>query len=174
MTRKTDDMPTVSLRAIEPEDLELLYRIENDVRLWNIGTTNVPYSRYVLHDYVANSTGDIYTDRQVRLMIENGAGEVVGIVDIINFDPQHLRAEIGIVIENRYRNQGYGTSALSHIADYSLNILHLHQLYAWVDMENTASLNLFAKAGYTVTARVADWLYDGKQFHDAAIMQIIL
>lgn len=167
-------MPAVNLRAIEPEDLELLYRIENDVCLWSIGTTNVPYSRYVLHDYVANSTGDIYTDRQVRLMIENGAGEVVGIVDIINFDPQHLRAEIGIVIENRYRNQGYGTSALSHIADYSLNILHLHQLYAWVDMENTASLNLFAKAGYTVTARVDDWLYDGKQFHDAAIMQIIL
>ena len=75
-------MPAVNLRAIEPEDLELLYRIENDVCLWSIGTTNVPYSRYVLHDYVANSTGDIYTDRQVRLMIENGAGEVVGIVDI--------------------------------------------------------------------------------------------
>ena len=167
-------MPVVSLRAIEPEDLELLYRIENDVRLWNIGTTNVPYSRYVLHDYVANSSGDIYTDRQVRLMIENEQGEVVGIVDIINFDPQHLRAEVGIVIENRYRNRGYASSALRHIAEYSLGILHLHQLYAWVDVENKASLNLFTKAGYTIAAKMNDWLYDGKQFHDAAVMQIIL
>ncbi|MDE5947786.1 MAG: GNAT family N-acetyltransferase [Prevotella sp.] len=167
-------MPVVSLRAIEPEDLELLYRIENDVRLWNIGTTNVPYSRYVLHDYVANSSGDIYTDRQVRLMIENEQGEVVGIVDIINFDPQHLRAEVGIVIENRYRNRGYASSALRRIAEYSLSILHLHQLYAWVDVENKASLNLFTKAGYTIVAKINDWLYDGKQFHDAAVMQIIL
>ena len=167
-------MPVVSLRAIEPEDLELLYRIENDVRLWNIGTTNVPYSRYVLHDYVANSSGDIYTDRQVRLMIENEQGEVVGIVDIINFDPQHLRAEVGIVIENRYRNRGYASSALRRIAEYSLSILHLHQLYAWVDVENKASLNLFTKAGYTIAAKMNDWLYDGKQFHDAAVMQIIL
>ncbi len=174
MTRNTDNMPVVSLRAIEPEDLELLYRIENDMRLWNIGTTNVPYSRYVLHEYVANSSGDIYTDRQVRLMIENELGEVVGIVDIINFDPQHLRAEVGIVIENRYRNRGYASSALKHIAEYSLSILHLHQLYAWVDVENKASLNLFTKAGYTIVAQMSDWLYDGKQFHDAVIMQIIL
>ena len=71
----------ITLRAIEPEDLDLLYRIENDVRLWNVGTSNVPYSRYVLHDYVAHVTNDIYTDRQVRMMIVNEAGQTVGIVD---------------------------------------------------------------------------------------------
>ena len=64
--------PSIRLRAIEPEDLDLLYRIENDVKLWNIGTTNVPYSRYILHDYVANASDDIYTDRQVRMMVERG------------------------------------------------------------------------------------------------------
>ena len=43
-------MNKIKLRAIEPEDLEVLYKIENDVRLWNIGVTNVPYSKYTLHD----------------------------------------------------------------------------------------------------------------------------
>ena len=62
---------SVRLRAMEPEDLDLLYRIENDQELWCLGSTNVPYSRYTLHDYVANSTGDIYSDKQVRLIIEN-------------------------------------------------------------------------------------------------------
>ena len=52
-------LPSVHLRAIEPEDLDLLYRIENDIKLWNIGATNVPYSRYTLHDYIANASGDI-------------------------------------------------------------------------------------------------------------------
>ena len=68
-------LPPVHLRAIEPEDLDLLYRIENDRSLWNVGTSNVPYSRYTLHDYIANASDDIYADRQVRMMVENEAGE---------------------------------------------------------------------------------------------------
>ena len=92
-------IPVVNLRAIEPEDLDVLYQIENDEALWDVGITNVPYSRYTLHDYIAQSAGDIYTDRQVRLMIENEQRQTVGIVDIVNFQPQHLRAEV-------FRNHG--------------------------------------------------------------------
>ena len=31
----------MKLRAIEPEDLDLLYQIENDQSLWKVGATNV-------------------------------------------------------------------------------------------------------------------------------------
>ena len=75
--------PIVSLRAIEPEDLNILYQIENDEELWDVGVTNVPYSRYTLHNYIAQSAGDIYSDRQVRLMIENETREIIGIVENI-------------------------------------------------------------------------------------------
>ena len=60
---------TVSLRAMEPEDLDVLYRIENDTKLWNVGCTNVPYSRFTLHNYIADCKNDIYADRQLRLII---------------------------------------------------------------------------------------------------------
>ena len=99
----TVTLPSVHLRAIEPEDLDMLYTIENDTSMWNVGTTSVPYSRYTLYEYIANSKNDIYTDRQVRMMIENGDREIVGIVDLINFDPKHLRAEIGIAIAKHLR-----------------------------------------------------------------------
>ncbi|MCI6309270.1 MAG: GNAT family N-acetyltransferase, partial [Prevotella sp.] len=55
-------LPTVKLRALEPEDLEMLYTIENNQSEWNVGATNVPYSRYVLRDYIANTASDIYAD----------------------------------------------------------------------------------------------------------------
>lgn len=163
----------VSLRAIEPEDLDLLYRIENDRNLWNVGTTNVPYSRYTLHDYIANASDDIYADRQVRMMVENASGEIVGIVDIVNFDPGHRRAEVGLIILNKYRRQGYGCSTLEAIADYALRILHLHQLFAFVDSNNVASLQLFKKMGYHESARIVDWLYDGCNYNDAIVMQFV-
>ena len=164
----------LNLRAIEPEDLDLLYRIENDTTLWNIGTSNVPYSRYLLHDYVAQATNDIYTDRQVRMMIDNGEGQTVGIVDLVCFDPANRRAELGIIILNDYRRQGYATATLQQIRDYALRVLHLHQLYAYIDERNEASLSLFRKAGFTISGRIPEWLFDGEQYHDACLLQLVL
>jgi diamine N-acetyltransferase len=164
----------VIIRAMEPEDLELLYQIENDESLWGVSTTNVPYSRYALHDYMAHASGDIYTDRQVRLMIENETAQVVGIVDVVSFDPQNLRAELGIVVRKDWRQQGYGYAALSHICQYALRVLHLHQLYCYVAADNTVSLRLFEKCGFSRSVVLNEWLFDGHTYHDAILMQKIL
>ena len=166
-------IPEIRLRAMEPEDLDLLYRIENDMKLWNVGATNVPYSRYTLHDYIATASNDIYVDRQVRMMIENPSGEVVGIVDLVNFDPNNCRAEVGLIILDAFRRQGYGSSALTAIADYALHTLHLHQLFAFVDTNNEASMRLFRKQGYQPSSTISDWLYDGREYRDAVLMQLV-
>ena len=167
------EQPIVRLRAMEPEDLDLLYRIENDPQLWNVGATNVPYSRYSLHDYIANATGDIYTDKQVRLIIENDARQVVGIVDIVNFDPSNRRAELGLVIEEPFRKCGYALSTMTEIGRYARRVLHLHQLFAFIDVDNEECLALFRKLGYQESSRLKDWLYDGTEYRDAVVMQTL-
>jgi diamine N-acetyltransferase len=159
---------------MEPEDLDLLYRIENDQTLWSVGTTNVPYSRYVLHDYIANASDDIYTDRQVRFIIENGVGETVGTIDITNFDAKNLRAEVGIVVVSNHRRQGYASGALRQIIDYSLRVLHLHQLYAVISNDNEAAFQLFRNAGFQESSQLKEWLFDGKKYQSAVLMQIFL
>lgn len=165
---------SVRIRAMEPEDLDILYRIENDSLLWGVGATNVPYSRYLLHEYVSNATGDIYTDGQVRLIVENADGEVVGIADLVNFDATHRRAEIGIVIEKPHRRKGYAAETILRVIDYSRRVLHLHQLYAYVDSRNVASVALFTQVGFVHKAELADWLYDGVDYHPAFLMQYLL
>ena len=42
----------VSLRALEPTDLETLYRWENDTALWTVSDTVAPYSREALWQYL--------------------------------------------------------------------------------------------------------------------------
>ena len=157
---------------MEPEDLDMLYNIENNVKLWNVGITNVPYSRYILHDYIANASNDIYTDRQVRLIVESENKESVGIVDIVNFEPQHCRAEIGIVIQNTYRGRGFARAAIRETIHYSSKVLHLHQLYAIICVDNEKSINLFKSLGFNQNAILKDWLFDGKGYYNAAMMQI--
>lgn len=168
------NLPIVKLRAMEPEDLDLLYQIENDSSIWHVGTNNVPYSRYVLHDYIAHASGDIYTDKEVRMMIDNEQGETVGIVDLVNFSPQHQRAEIGIVIKDGCRNLGYANAAIRKIMSYAHDVVHLHQLYAIVEATNEISLNLFESLGFSRSICLKEWTFNGNTYVDAIFIQKFL
>ena len=172
--RMKNEESFVRLRALEPEDLDLLYHIENDETLWSLGPTNVPYSRFFLHQFMADTTGDIFTDKQVRLVIEDSQGQVVGMADILSFDPKNQKAELGIVVLNEYRRRGYAQAALNHIHRYVRQTLHLHQVYAIVCAGNSVALRLFQQLGYHRSASLSDWLYDGTMYHDAIVMRKIL
>lgn len=164
----------ITIRAMEPEDLDLLYQVENDKELWDIGPTTVPYSRYVLHDYISNASGDIYTDKQVRMVVENEQHVTIGIVDLLNFDPKNRKAEVGIVICAPYRQQGYGKAVLLQLHHYAKQTLHLHQLYAIISSHNEASLSLFTQMEYHKGAVLKDWLFDGSDYQDAQVVQLFL
>ena len=76
------------LRAVEPEDLQVLYAIENDPQSWDISNFTVPYSKYVLKQYIENSQCDMFADKQLRLMIVRKSDrQVLGTVDITDFVP---------------------------------------------------------------------------------------
>lgn len=160
-------MKRIKLRAIEPEDLELLYSIENNMSVWNVGMTNVPYSKFALNEYLLNIKYDMYADRQVRLMVDNCEGKTIGIVDITDYDPRHNRAEVGIIIMNEYRRQGYATEVLQAVREYAKNVIHLHKLYAVIDTNNTAALNTFLKADFTEECVLKDWLRGNDGYEDA-------
>ncbi|MCI7580362.1 MAG: GNAT family N-acetyltransferase [Prevotella sp.] len=168
-------MDEIILRALEPEDLDVLYSIENDIELWNVGYTTVPYSRYLLHDYIANSTCDIYADKQLRLLaVTMDGGDVVGIVDITDYNPQHNRAELGLVVRRQYRNMGYGSIIVKQMIEYAHQVIHLHQLYVVVDIENTPSIDLFKNNGFRLSHYLEDWLYDGEKYRKAVFLTLFL
>lgn len=167
--------PHVILRAMEPEDLDTLYKIENNQELWAVSATNVPYSRFALHEYVETNTNDIYADKQVRLMIDNDAGETVGIIDLMNFSPQHSRAEVGIVIMKPHRQKGYATAAMEKLVAYARQTLHLHQLFLVTECDNENCLLLFEKLGFEKTALLKQWLQKKEGvYKDACLMQLFL
>lgn len=174
MSQQEKAQMQVVLRALEPEDLENLYEIENDENIWGVGNTNVPYSHAVLLDYIASATGDIYTDKQVRLMVENAHGEVVGIVDLMNFDPRHRRAEVGIVVKKAFRHQGYATAILCKVKDYALHVLNLHQIYAIVGESNKVSLKMLKSSGFQGTKVLKDWIFNAGKYETAYFFQSFL
>ena len=168
------EKPQVKLRALEPEDLNFLYEIENDEMIWNVGLTNVPYSKNLLLDYIASSSGDIFSDKQVRMIIVNERGEDVGMVDLIDFSPAHQRAELGLVIKSSFRRQGYASATLAKIKEYAKNIVHLHQIYAIVGVRNEKMAKLLKMSGFQGDKVLKGWLRNGDGYDDAFFFQTFL
>lgn len=162
------------LRALEPEDLDFLYELENDMDLWACGTSTTPISRYALKQYIASCKNDIFEDGQVRFGIQNG-GNLVGLLDLTGFQPIHRRAEVGIVIHRDFQGMGLGVLALGLLKEYAQNRIGLHQLYAIVAENNDRARNLFLAAGYEQTHRLRDWLFSSLgEVQDAIVYQCFL
>lgn len=166
---------TIALRALEPTDLDTLYRWENDTALWVVSDTVAPYSRQALWRYLEDYTGDIYAQRQLRLMITmTDDGRPVGTVDFLNFDPLNNRAELGLFIDRSYREQGIGYQALDLLTAYARNHLGLRQLYVYIALDNVTCLHLFEKYGYRRVGVIQSWVKRGIDYHDVALLQMIL
>jgi len=164
----------VFLRAMEPDDIDILYNWENDISLWQVSNTLAPYSRFSLEQYVMNSAQDIYTTRQLRLMIvENNTKETVGTIDLFDFEPAHMRAGIGIMIKEDNRQQGLAGDALGLVIDYAFRTLNLHQLFCNITSDNTASLRLFQKFGFVIAGHKKQWLQRQSGWTDEFFLQLI-
>jgi diamine N-acetyltransferase len=168
----------VVLRAVEPSDIELLYKWENDPVIWRVSNTVTPFSKYILQKYIESSHLDIYQTKQLRLMIDlkDVIKEVktVGAIDLFDFDPYHLRAGVGILIGGKQdRNQGIATNALSELIRYTFDILGLHQLYCNITIDNKASLRVFEKHGFVVCGTKKDWIKRQQGFTDELMLQLI-
>jgi diamine N-acetyltransferase len=166
---------TISLRAPEPEDLDLLYIWENEPSIWKVSGTLTPFSRFILKQYLEHAGKDIYEVKQLRLMIQlKNNHRPVGAVDLFEFDPHHRRVGIGILIaEPSDRRQGYAREALETMISYCFEVLHLHQVFCNISAENSASIKLFKEAGFKECGRKKDWLFDGNSYQDELLFQKI-
>ncbi|MFV0590590.1 MAG: GNAT family N-acetyltransferase [Draconibacterium sp.] len=165
----------ISLRPLEPEDIDLLYKWENNIEIWQVSNTKTPFSKHILAQYIAESAKDIYATHQLRLIIQDEKEQAVGAVDLFDFEPYHLRAGVGILIhKNEDRGKGYAGDALLALSVYALETLGLKQLYANIAADNITSIHLFEKAGFQKAGVKKAWLKTRNGWKDEELYQKIL
>lgn len=163
----------VYLRALEPQDVDLLYIWENDPEVWVVSDTLVPFSKYTLKEFVKSSHTDIYVSKQLRLMVDDYDGHSVGAIDIFDFDPFNRRAGIGILIDKHFRQHGFAEDAVRCVCHYLFTTLQLHQVFCNVMSDNEISLHLFEKVGFVQCGVKKDWMRRKNHFIDVHILQLI-
>lgn len=164
----------IKLRPLEPSDLDLLFSIENDSQYWEISNTLVPFSRDILLKYLNNAHQDIYEAKQLRLVITRKSDSIImGLIDLFDFNPQHQRAGIGILILNKFQREGYASRTLDLFINYAFEHLDLHQLYADIPVSNKKSLQLFSKKNFDEVGTQKGWIKVKGKFVDVRKLQLL-
>ena len=163
----------VYLRALEPEDLELIYIIENDESVWEVSQTQTPYSRFLIKQYLENCHKDIYEVKQLRLMIVTNSEEPVGFIDLFDFDPKNDKVGLGVLVLDHARGKKYGQEALKLLIEYAFKNLYVHQIYANVLEDNLGSIKLFEKLNFVKSGVKKDWVLEGNQYKNEYLFQLI-
>ena len=168
------------LRKIEPSDLPFLYLWENDATMWADSDTHNPLSRHDLHQYIENTTGDIYRDGQLRLIIEDSqlsnnrsskcetrtlnsqlSTKVIGCIDLFDFDARNRKAAIGMYIAPHARGNGVGKQAVQLLLDYAFGHLQLRMVYAIISVHNTPCSHIYEQMGFAASSVLQDWTLEG-------------
>ena len=160
-------------RALEPEDVTMLFKWENDLEINEVSLSKVPFSKYILEQYIAQAHLDIQQAGQYRFVLEVTEGNAVGCVDLFDYDAIDRRAAIGIIIEKKYRLKGYAAEAITLMKDYAFNRIGMRQLHCSVGVSNEKSLQLFRSAGFTEIGIRKDWSFRNGAFHDVVEFQFI-
>ncbi|TDQ27814.1 GNAT family N-acetyltransferase [Tenacibaculum caenipelagi] len=164
----------INLRALEPEDLEFLFQIENNELFWEVSHTQTPFSKYLLKQYLENAHLDIYEAKQLRLIIEEKAtNKPIGMIDLFDFNPQHRRAGIGILVHPDFQQNGFASEALQLLTKFCFTHLQLHQLYANITDDNIQSIHLFQKHNFMKIGVKKDWTYHNGTYKNEILFQLI-
>lgn len=163
------------MRALEPEDINILYKWENDTNIWRVSNTISPFSKYILREFIENQKYDIYETRQLRLIIEDKEScRPVGAIDLFDIDPNNRRAGVGILIYNSEdQGVGYASSALNALIMYSFQILGMNQLYCNIPLSNKQSLSLFRAKGFSIVGLKKEWIRTTVDWESEYMLQLL-
>lgn len=157
------------LRPLEEEDLNLLYEWENNSANWQYTNTLMPYSKHTLLEYIRNCKTDFLSQESLKLIIELADGTAVGTLDVFNIDHFNGRAELGVFLDSKYRDNGYATTAYNLFKDYAFNFLGWKNLYSIVPKKNSPMHAVMHRTGFLSSGTLKNWIKVSCEYEDAEI-----
>ena len=128
----------VSLRDPNPSDLTYLLNLENKFSNQTYSEYPKYYSKQEIKNFISKPQ-DIFMDFQYRYMIE-ADNSTVGCIDLFEYDMVNSRAGVGIFIDEKFRNMGIATKALSLLKSICIKDYFISNLHANILHTNKASI----------------------------------
>lgn len=153
------------LRAVEPEDAEVMFSVENDTEVWAYSDNIAHFSMHFLKQYAETYNADPWSQGMLRLIVcerrENMPAyesDPLGIVDLYDISLLHRTAKVGIYIRKDFRKEGVAKHSLYMLKSYVIRRLGLKSLLALVSVSNDAGKRLFTSSGFGKVGMIPQWI----------------
>lgn len=163
----TLSLSDIKLRPLERNDLHFVHQINNNsniMRYW----FEEPYEAYV--ELVQLYDRHIHDQSERRFIIENGNGDLVGLVELVEINYIHRRGEFQILIAPAWQGRKYAERATQLAVDYAFGVLNLYKLYLFVDKENFKAIHIYKKCGFTIEGELIGEFFVNGVYRDAIRM----
>lgn len=144
-TLETERLLLRPLRATDSADMYEYARDAEVTRylLWN-PHADVGYTRRYLE----------YLSGRYRLgvcyewaIVHRESGRMIGTCGFVSIDTVHNRAELGYVLNPKYRGTGLAPEAARRVIAFGFDVLHLNRIESRYMVENTSSRRVMEKIG---------------------------
>ncbi|EEO3715668.1 spermidine N1-acetyltransferase [Listeria monocytogenes] len=158
----------LKLRPLEREDLKFVHQLNNDAKIMSYWFEE-PYEAFVELQELYDK--HIHDQSERRFILELD-GQMVGLVELMEIDYIHRRAEFQIIIDPKFQGHGYAVSATKLAMKYAFHVLNMHKLYLVVDKVNEKAIHVYEKVGFIREGELIDEFFVDGTYHDAIRMCI--
>jgi diamine N-acetyltransferase len=157
----------IRLRALERDDLKFVHDLNNNRRAMTYWFEE-PYESFVeLEDlYIKH----IHEQSERRFIAETADAERIGLVELVEINYIHRRAEFQIIIAPEKQGQGLGGAVTRLAADYAFRVLNVNKLYLTVSTDNEAAINLYRGCGFIEEGHLVEEYFVDGHYQDALRM----
>ncbi|MFP7722724.1 spermidine N1-acetyltransferase [Lysobacter sp. A3-1-A15] len=160
---RTDAPPVaarVTLRPLERGDLHFVHVLNNNRSVMGYWFEE-PYESFVELEELYRK--HIHDQSERRFIVEDDHGERVGLVELVEIDHLHRRAEFLVMISPGHQGRGFATAATRRAINYAFRVLNLYKLYLLVDVDNARAIRIYERAGFQREGLLVDeYFSDGR------------
>lgn len=157
----------INLQLIEKEDLPLLVEWKNSA-----------YTEF--YEYpISNLRQDIWFKKHIKrgdflfTIVLKKSIYKIGMIGLSNVDYRNRNVEFGrFVINEKYRDKGYGKEALKLLLEYAFKHLNLHSVYLDAFKERDV-LFLYEAVGFKKEGIKKEHIYKDGKYRDIVCMRIL-
>jgi len=161
----------VSLRALGVEDLDRTLAWVNDVEVTRYTGTLFPISASEHKLWYE----ELLRDRSRRMFaVVTSDGKHIGNVGLRGIDWVARNAEVVVYIgDGEFRGKGYGTEAVSALAEFVFENLNLHKLYARVFSYNERAMKSFERSGFRSEGTLREHVFRDGRYYDVIMFGLL-
>ena len=160
----------LTLRALERGDLRFIHDQVNNRNVMAYWFEE-PYESF--DELEELYSRHIHDNAERRFVVENTKKELIGLVELIEIDYIHRRAEFQIIIAPNHQGKGFARTCINKALDYSFSIFNLHKIYLSVAVENEKALHLYQQCGFAEEGHLIGEFFIEGQYRDVKRMYIL-